>query len=401
MRRRYLPAALIVAILLPVYLSLPIHESDHPIFWYVGRITLAGGTPYDNVQWSSAPAEFPGIHDMVALYPTRIWAYPPWVAYLHVPEALLPLEAGVFLQGLIYLMLGLASGLGVISGVRWRTPVAPGLALALVAVFEPFVHSVRGGEHGPLILAGVMLAVWGLRRSVGVAIAVGLILALIKPHLSYAFAILIVAELVERRAWRTAAIAAATALGIFGVTWWGNPDAVFSMAVGGGDRLPLAVSNATTWSFASGFTPTLWPLLGLGLIGVAVVACWIALRSAPADLRFWTLVSVSLVLSAVTTPYANPYDHYLLVVALVLCVALADRADGAVRPLALAVVVVIGAAGAWVAFFAGVGLGGQYGVTGAVPILFALMLAMCAAVARQGAGMPSGSSWAAAASRAD
>ena len=127
-RRQYLPAALIVAILLPVYLSLPIHESDHPIFWYAGRITLSGASPYENGLWSSAPSEFLEIHKMVALYPTRIWAYPPWVAYLHVPEALLPLAPGVVLQGLLYLLIGLAVGLGLVTGLRWRTAVAPGLA---------------------------------------------------------------------------------------------------------------------------------------------------------------------------------------------------------------------------------------------------------------------------------
>lgn len=399
----YVPAALAMAILTPALFSIPLHLSDYTIFWYAGRIILEGGSPYDNAQWLAAAPDLPAVARMVPLYPTRIWAYPPWVAHLFVPQALLPLEAGVVLQRVLYLLVGVAASLLIVRAIPWRTAFAPALALTLTAAFQPFVNSVRGGEHGPLMLAGVALAMWGLRRGAsdtgrgrhavtsGAAIGAGLLLALVKPHLAYAFALVVALLVVERRRWWTAAAAAAVFGGVGLASLLLYPDALGAMVGGGGDRLALAETNATTWSLASLFVPGMWAGLGAGFVIGAALLCLYALRAAAPELRLWSLAAASLLLSAATSPYANNYDHYLLLPAVYVTLATADRSARRERLVQLALLALVAAIFGWVGFFVGVARE-SYSALGALPLVLAGLFALGAMTARAEVRQRSGSS---------
>ena len=164
----------------------------HESFLPAARAVLHGGDPYSGTTFAT-------LHNGTA------FVYPPLVAYMFAPLALLPsLAAELAVSALC-----LASALAALALLGVRDRRCYGAAL----LWAPVVCTIHLGALSTLLALGVAVA-WRYRRSPWIAgLAVGLTVAMklfLWPLLLW---------LVAARYWRAAAIAAGSALGFVIVPW--------------------------------------------------------------------------------------------------------------------------------------------------------------------------------------
>jgi hypothetical protein len=293
-----------------IYISWLAHASGHldkqgrPIgadfitFWGASRLAL-DGTPAAAYQlpalYAAEQAAVPGLKVQFA------WFYPPTFYLLVLPLALAPY--------IVAYALFMAGTLAMYCAVFWRLLRRPEAMWAL-AGFSGLWLNLTQGQNAFLTAALAAAALHCLERRPALA-GVFLGLLAIKPHLALLFPLALAAA----QAWRTLAVAAATALAL----------TIASMAALGAATLAAFFDNL---NFAralleQGLLPLvkmpslfaamrvmqlpLWLAYGAQAAGATAAAAlvWRAWRSAaPAGLRYALLMTASMLAS----PYIYDYD---------------------------------------------------------------------------------------------
>jgi hypothetical protein len=230
----YLFLATVVAILVPVFWSLPLRLGDYPNMWFAGHQVATGGSPYDEAAWAAAYPLY-GTSDSFRFL-DLVWAYPPWTAYLLAPFGALPFEAGVLALRLAYLASGIGAAIVLARSVAWRSRAAFGLALVLPIASVGFVNSVRGGEFIPSLLAGIVLIGVALRRGPTAAFVSGSLIVATKPSLFALYAPAVVISLVAKRRWRWIAVTAAALAAVAILAFVRDPTSLPALAAAVAER---------------------------------------------------------------------------------------------------------------------------------------------------------------------
>ena len=293
-----------------------IGNDDLSRIWAGPRALLVGADPYDPATWAATA------HALGTLPPdTPVYIYPPWVALVLVPLALLPLNVA----SLTWLVASVVAG---ITGLRFLLRVAlPGrplmhaVAAAMLLLSWVGALSLVIGQWGFLLVAALAATVGLLRRgrSAGAgSVAVALIA---KPQLSIlaAPALALHALWTDRRAGlRYVGVALAMSAALVALAWLAVPTwwPTWLLRVG---SVQLGPDSDTV----AGLLFTLFGAPGSAVAPIAIVALALpALRFHP---RADSWVAVWLALSLVVAPYANSYDQILLVVPIVIASGVARR----------------------------------------------------------------------------
>ena len=385
----YLPALLVLAILVPVIWPVPVHLGDWFQFWYAGHITAAGQNPLEIATWRDAVYGYPDVIDGAVanarreiatvpetpiLYP--VWVYPPWTAALFIPFGVLPLVTGVVLMHAVLLAIGIAVALWLTAKLALSAP-ARALALAMVFVYEPWVMATRTGHFSAVLLAGALVTLVALESGGTAALIAGGFLLSLKPHVAAGFGVLVLLSLVTRRDWRRIATAGAV-LVLFAIVWYLRypPPPITGAALL--SRIDTD-DVASTYALAELLVPGYGTVVGLLALAALGLASWWLARSATRD-RPLTFVACALALSVAVSPYVHTYDHLLVAPAMLLPLAITADLRGPDR-LAIGAATVTGALLVpWLAYFSDVH--GRQAPSGIVPFVAIGLMVAATALAR-------------------
>lgn len=357
--RRYIPAAIILVLELPVLWPLPLHLGDWFQFWYAGHLVTTGASPYDIANWEPLRG-YGEIVDGFAVNtylvnPPFIWLYPPWTGIALAPIGALPLQVGITVMHVLVLVAGVAAVVFTTRAVRPRTASSEALLLVIGVASLPFVLATRVGHFEAVLVLGLLLLADGLRLGSSWRLAVGAVVVALKPHLFIVLGLVVLAALVRQRR-RRAIVAVIATLGIVAIVSQAiSPIPLTSLPVAVPAKLTLNV--ATTWALAA--------LVGAGpLAGAAIVvaAAWLgshAVAHAGADERAFALISVATAVSLIAAPYAQTYDLFVLLPAVGLTIARVTPAGTWDRGAVAAATVIALVAGAWFFFFFDLVVGSQ------------------------------------------
>jgi hypothetical protein len=191
--------------------SLPVR--DFVEYYSAGSVFLAGGNPYSGpelVEVQRRVLNQPDLEDA-----TMMWN-PPWVLTFVAPFATLPLGAAHKLWMLVQLLCVFVS-----VWLLWRVyggpPGREWIGWALAATFPPVLFVVWWGQIGGLVLLG--LAGYLYHASKGRYAVAGVFAALtaIKPHLLFAFGLVLVLEAFRSNRGRRAVLAGGLAIAAMAV----------------------------------------------------------------------------------------------------------------------------------------------------------------------------------------
>lgn len=311
---------------------------DHFLFWFAGNLVLNGGSPYDLSSWQLMRTYGPMPEGAVVnvLYGVgdsqleNLWAHPPWTALAMVPFGALPLTAGVLAWHAVLVIAGLAVLVAGAWSVGLRRGPALAVALAAVALSNPFVTALRTGHFDVLVALGAVLLTIGLVRARPPLVVIGALVAVLKPHVVLFVLPVAAWTLVRARAWGTivatiAPLAAMTAVSLAVVPLY-LPRLVARLDVKSENGL------ATTWELGRQLMPSQPLGLAVLLILMAFVSAVVVYRATPVEGRTAVRMALAMALSLVVAPYANAYDGVLLAPLVFVAFGFLER-----RPIALAI----------------------------------------------------------------
>jgi len=361
----------------------PFTLTDHLVVWSAGRAVLDGASPYDPAVWRDAAARFdsPHLRELTAAGGSGVWPYPPWTALLFVPFAALPVELGTWALHLAYLASGLGAAIAMARALPYRSEASVAGALALFALFQPFVIAARWGQFSSFVLVGCVLVLVGVRDARAAPVVAGALLLSTKPQVGVVLGLVVALLLVRRRAWPSLGASAAALLSVAVVTWWRYPEWLGASLGGAVGRLGVIDRFASTWAFAAEVMPQAAGAAGLVLASLLLGCCVAAWRWSPASLRLPVALSAGAVASVGLAPYVLSYDHLLLAPAAFVALLASSAAPAAARALQGVAVLAVVAVVPWLGYLAGIFRPTQ-SLSGAVPLLFALLLLASAALLR-------------------
>ncbi|QEL13490.1 glycosyltransferase family 87 protein [Limnoglobus roseus] len=208
--------------------SLPM--KDFVEYWSAAKVNLAGGNPYDAAQLKPHQQAALGVKQLDDV--TMMWN-PPWVLVLVTPLGLLSATSAHY----VFLAVQLAA---ILLSATWLWKVYRGptsylwVAWVLALTFGPSAFVFWYGQIGGLLLLG--LAGFLYFRHIDRPVIAGVFVALtaIKPHLLFAFGLVVVLDaLVSRAGRRTLLAGFVTVLLAAGGAWLMNP-AVYAHYSGAG-----------------------------------------------------------------------------------------------------------------------------------------------------------------------
>lgn len=184
------------------------HHIDARVLYVAGQCWLAGGSPYEAEAFATTwRSTFSEVHPR-----TFVFAYPPTVAVISVPMALLPWPAGGRLLAALnasaligcLLLIALSLRAALRERASWSR-IALGLALASTIGAIPATLQI--GQTGLLALLGALACLTTARAGPTALFAAGALLASIKPQVSLiAVAIALVQARARRVAWAVASV---------------------------------------------------------------------------------------------------------------------------------------------------------------------------------------------------
>jgi hypothetical protein len=318
-------AVLVVALFVVRLLAGGPYGTDLTNFLTGGKILLDGHASqlYDLQMQAETQKPFAGPY----VYEGGVlpFIYPPYVAAMFAPFALLPPDAAFYVWTAIQVVLLAAFVVWAVRSFRdWRIEAPRALPFALLA-FQPMAEVLLQGQTSfiNLVLWWWALVSWKNERWAALGMAVGL--SLFKPQMG---ALLVVALLADRR-WRSMMFAALTQAVLWlGALLIGGPGIITGYV----EMVRTSSTTAGTLGFVPGFMPslrglltavgvspedTMWPTIGAWVVGLVLVAL-VWRTSRPLVVKF----GVTVVLAVLLSPHLYPHDVSLLAAAVV-CALLA------------------------------------------------------------------------------
>jgi hypothetical protein len=189
-RVRLWGVALAILGLVPIDTALINGGSDWSAFWAAGSTVGTADLvdPARHIAWQAA-------HGVAQVD----WPYPPAVAYLFAPFALLPIWLGFVIHATI--MLGLVALAGLLAARIFN--VSPGLAVLVAFAWTPGTAGAVIGQNAALAVVLALWAIDGLRRNEDLEVGLACGLLMYKPTL----ALPLLGLLLLRGRWRALAVA--------------------------------------------------------------------------------------------------------------------------------------------------------------------------------------------------
>jgi hypothetical protein len=375
--RRSVPLIALVLVLLvelPILIPPPFGLTDHLVFWKAGQFVLTGASPYDMANWAEAQRTYDSGHlkffiDLSA----PVWVYPAWTAYLFAPFGLLPFPVGPLALYLSYLAVGFSASVLFVRSLPRAWQPNRELALVLTALFQPLVIANRYGQFSAFLLLGLVLVFRGVRDRSVLPLTAGAVLLFMKPQLFLVVVPVVLVLLVRTRAWRcigtTTAVLGAVAL----ATTIRYPESLGLFGRGATERAAAFAAYSSTWAFAHYMAGDWWPAAGVAIVVVTAASSVAALRRGPPELRMAGLIAIASILSLAITPVDFHYDQVPLLLPLLLATAVGRR------PYQIALTWGLGIVLPWCLFLLDLGLTGGAQLSGIVPLVIAVALAVSTA----------------------
>jgi hypothetical protein len=287
-------------------------EKDFVAYWSAARQLATGHNPYDWPALSKLQSEAlsSGEQENEAGIPS--WN-PPWLLLLLTPFGALPFGAAARIW--LLLNIGLIETAMVIA---WRSLGESSdkreLVLALVAgvLFGESLLTINMGQITSLVLIGLMIGIRLLQDGHDFWAGAALLLATIKPHLTYFVFLLLLVWVIRHRRWQVFAGLIAAGLASMVVMWIIFPgwlSAYWSL-----------VGNQPFWAYPTatlgGLVYTLWGIKLFHFAGIllAPLALWFVRL---AEARGWpTAVNAALLVSIPLSPFGFGFDQIMLLPAI-------------------------------------------------------------------------------------
>jgi hypothetical protein len=314
------------------------YGKDYTNFLTSGRIMLAGQAANLYNLETQTEAQKPVAGPYVYEGGVLPFIYPPYVAIMFSPFALLPADVGYYVWTAIQAILLIVFVVWAVKSFSdWHLDPPPALPFALLA-FQPVTEALLQGQTSiiNLVLWWWALVAWRSERWALLGVAAGL--AAFKPQIAVMLA---VALLFDGR-WRSLGYAALTqALLWLGPVMHGG----MSIVTGYIDMVRTSSTTAGTLGFVPGFMPslrglltifgvspeaTMWPTLLGWVVGLALTAV-IWRTSRPLAARFGATAVIAVLLS----PHLYPHDVSLLLVSVVCALLVGYSSTDAARRLNL------------------------------------------------------------------
>jgi hypothetical protein len=374
-RNTILVALVILTALIALAAARAYPTTDLFCFLTASRLVTEGGDPYDAATWSVATAgTFPDYRGVPRATPCPgRFGYPLWTALALVPLTWLGLAAPIAWQVLLFA--GMAIGSRTLAGAAGHADRGAALALVVVAS-QPFWLTVLNAQFGGILLAslGISAALLARRPTpAGVALAAGLL----KPHVVALVLVLLPLRELRRGRPRIAVVllgasALATALSLAVRPSWPS-EYLTELIENRSDQTAAATSLVGLSSFFTGS-----PLAGAVLAAAVLAVTLLLLRRRSLDGT--ELIAAAAAASQVASPYLGSHDELLLAPAW----AFILRA-GPAGPMLAAIVAV---ALPWAAYLSKTVLGNGEGLSGLVPAVTLVALALVLRARPQGYAPP-------------
>jgi glycosyl transferase family 87 len=374
----FIPFTLVLLIFAPVVLQQT--HGDAFQFWYAGHLAASRISVYDQVAWYEASARYGSLATDVAINcPTPdasdcLWLYPPWTAFAFVPFGILPPEIGIPIIRALVVLATVGALLLSVRFVSWRSSTAPGLALAIVAALEPVQLALTNSQFDAVLVIAAFLAWRVLRQTRDYPIVLAVLATALKPHLMLAVVPLVAGRLAKLGRLRALVLGLVVSAGLVVLGFALDPPPLAALLQRSGSK--AAANNATVWALGELVLPSRGLIVAIGLLAIACLALVVAVRNADLD-RDAVLVAGGLALSRAIAPYAHTYDDLLLVPAIVLIVAFADRSAPIIRAAILVAIISVVLVFSWGAYLLVTGAGPQ-AVSSLVSVLVLCILGLAA-----------------------
>ena len=316
-------------------------------YWSASRLMVQRGDPYNHdamalMQSANRPPTIPRAKDET---PVVVWD-PPWLNLVLAPLTVLSFQAAAatwMFVNIAFLGLALLLSLRLLHAERDEGAFLWGVVATMA--FGGTLALVKMGQIGTLVLMSLLLSLW--LRQIGREWLAGavLLLACIKPHLSYLVILMLVADSLRTRRFRLvgglviAVVASTLVSWIFFPRWLGS-----YLGLLGGTPF-REVYTSTVGSFATHVLH--WRLLRHTWVLVLPLA-WPLLRVAERE-GWMTATNIALLVSVPLAPFGYTFDQVVLLPALIQMVVWLTSRRGArsVTMTCLAALVAI-YAGYWV-----------------------------------------------------
>jgi hypothetical protein len=341
-------------------------ERDFHCWWVAGRIIANGGDPYDAAQFVPAVQAIPPSEAKAFERCGRRLSYPPWTGVALAPFGALPLPTAAAL----WASLAVAAA---VLGINWTWQLAGlrrfswPLVLVLVIGTEPFARNFSEGQFATFTLAltaGAALSMRSNRDRAGGIATAGLS---VKPHTTIGFAAVLLALAIFRRRWRLVGAAAATGLGLVGLTQLLRPGWLVEFFAASTSLSGSIPDRTTIWNLAGSWT------LAIVMIAVLVAVVLVLIRRRGADDA--EILGLAVAFSLVVAPYAWEHDLVVLAIPWTMVIAHATRLGPLPRRALTIATIVVALPLPWI-LAAVAALRGTESLTVLVPMLTAVLLAL-------------------------
>lgn len=289
-------------------------NSDYAQFWLGGRMILDGLNPYDAAAWQAETAKLGG-HYVINL----VYIYPLPLTILFAPLALLSLENS-FITWIALTITTLATiGFLLFEDGKHQNKWAF-FPLYLIGVFflRGSLATMVGGHLGGVLAIFFALSIVLARREQWIWTGFFLAFTVLKPTITGVALLLLAIWLLVNRNWKAIIGGASGGLTLYLIGAFKNPHWIQEFLAQGREHGTIYYH----------FTPSLWGLsarfcgmqspcgeilatiLSLLVFGIGI---WLILKHAyKQDMGF--VITISILISLIVTPYLWAHDHVLLVV---------------------------------------------------------------------------------------
>jgi hypothetical protein len=296
-------------------------------FWAAARAILHGDDPYDPQAWQRI---YEGEGRWRWQTDQPVFLYPLWTAFPFVPLAALPVPWAALLWAIISELLLVSSAWLVIRALEWGNCAdwLPWL-IAIVMPFNPALLTILFGHLGILLLCVLCAVLFLVARGHYAPAGILLAVTLIKPQLMLLVIPVLLLALSWQRRWSFLAWFTISTLGLISVSWLLMPGwpTQWQQNLTRTASVRLTISP-TIWGFSHTLASALvrldlWRVIGapicLLLMGVVGYLWYTGRNDVQRGRQLATLLSVTVVVSLLLSPYVLSYDFVLLLLPAIVC----------------------------------------------------------------------------------
>jgi hypothetical protein len=296
-------------------------NSDFFSFWLAGHSSLTGNDPYSETYWVPAHSQFGAkwVSDKTFLYPLPLAIFLTPLGFLPLKSAFITWVALSLCMYLISVLL-LVKNRKLLSFKSYLFPILLSLLL-----FRPLIVALMYGQISALLLLLLALAVFWMEQGKWVWGGAALAMLALKPSIGASLIILIALWGFFSHKWQLLAGLIGAGLFLVLVGWIRDSQWISKyLAIGQGKLASTFGYSPTIWGVAGKICDQSFPCtyqIGALLTGGIIILALVALWRQRTRLSPFAVISLSVPLVLLLTPYIWPYDQSLLIFPIIFIVA--------------------------------------------------------------------------------